>query len=189
MTVLLDELIKAIEFDTFKVVSKMLVFVFKLLFYKCLDRGAMKKILLLGLIGVAFSANAESYTQSKNKVRNTLVACLKDPENLNFSAASNGCLLEASENFLNKASIEFKSQYEKAGNLDRQKLLNDRKIYLSAVKFCEIYQNVSHGGFTEEAICKVKRAKEYLNFITNGEASLALNWKIEDRVDKLFIGY
>ncbi|MFW1923919.1 hypothetical protein [Acinetobacter geminorum] len=150
----------------------------------------MKKIVLVGLI-LLFSCyvSAESYSQSKKLIRNSLVTCLKDPENSKFSAAYNSCLLDASNDFLEKANIEFKQQYNKGNTNTRDLLTKDRNIYTSAIKFCEIYQNLSYKGFTKEALCKLQTAKEYLSLLKNGNSALPNDWKIEDRVDKLFIGY
>ncbi|MGK8800946.1 hypothetical protein [Acinetobacter seifertii] len=150
----------------------------------------MKKIVLVGLI-LLFSCyvSAESYSQSKKLIRNSLVTCLKDPENSKFSAAYNSCLLDASNDFLEKANIEFKQQYNKGNTNTRDSLTKDRNIYTSAIKFCEIYQNLSYEGFTKEALCKLQTAKEYLSLLKNGNSALPNDWKIEDRVDKLFIGY
>ncbi|WP_151817553.1 MULTISPECIES: hypothetical protein [Acinetobacter] len=150
----------------------------------------MKKIVLVGLI-LLFSCyvSAESYSQSKKLIRNSLVTCLKDPENSKFSAAYNSCLLDASNDFLEKANIEFKQQYNKGNTNTRDLLTKDRNIYTSAIKFCEIYQNLSYEGFTKEALCKLQTAKEYLSLLKNGNSALPNDWKIEDRVDKLFIGY
>lgn len=150
----------------------------------------MKKILLLGLlVGLSNSAFSENYLKSKKQVRNSLVSCLKDPENSKFSAAYNSCLLEASDKFLEKANLEFSQQFAKANTTTRNSLVKDRKIYLNAVKFCEFYQEISYDGFTKEAICKLKTSKDYLSLLLNGESTLPNNWKLEDRVDRLFIGY
>ncbi|MFC2995791.1 hypothetical protein ACFODO_11000 [Acinetobacter sichuanensis] len=150
----------------------------------------MKNILLIFLtFFISSSVFAENFLQSKKQVRNYLVSCLKDPENSKYSAAYNSCLLEASDKFLEKANIEFSQQFTKANITTRNSLVKDRNIYLNAIKFCESYQAVSYDGFTKEAICKLKTAKDYLSLLVNGETTLPNNWKIEDRVDKLFIGY
>ncbi|RZG78695.1 hypothetical protein EXE10_17125 [Acinetobacter sp. WCHAc060033] len=150
----------------------------------------MKKILFLGLlVWLSGSVFAENYLQSKKQVRNSLVSCLKDPENSKFSAAYNSCLLEASDKFLAKANTEFGQQFAKANTTTRNSLVRDRNIYLNAIKFCESYQDLSYDGFTKEAMCKLKTAKDYLSLLVNGGSTLPDNWKIEDRVDKLFIGY
>ncbi|MCK4111577.1 hypothetical protein HCY65_10970 [Acinetobacter radioresistens] len=146
-------------------------------------------ILLAFMIITSGLAQAESYAQAKKQVRNKLVACFKEPENMKFSAAFNGCLLTASDNFMQKANAEFKQQYVKASDKERSNLLKDRKIYLDSIKHCEVFQDLSYDGFTKEAMCKLQTAKDYLSLLTNGPASYPENWTIENRVDKLFIGY
>ncbi|MDN5625809.1 MAG: hypothetical protein L0G96_21940 [Acinetobacter sp.] len=150
----------------------------------------MKRVIFIFLtIFLSGSAFADSYLQSRKIVRDSLIACLKDPENAKYSAAYNSCLLEASDGFLEKANAEFNQQFIKGNATTRNSLVKDRNIYLNAIKFCELFQEVSYDGFTKEAICKLKTTKEYLSLLTNGDSSLPNNWKIEDRVDKLFIGY
>ena len=150
----------------------------------------MKRVIFIFLtIFLSGSAFADSYLQSRKIVRDSLIACLKDPENAKYSAAYNSCLLEASDRFLEKANAEFNQQFIKGNVTTRNSLVKDRNIYLNAIKFCELFQEVIYDGFTKEAICKLKTTKEYLSLLTNGDSSLPNNWKIEDRVDKLFIGY
>ena len=150
----------------------------------------MKRVIFIFLtIFLSGSAFADSYLQSRKIVRDFLITCLKDPENAKYSAAYNSCLLEASDGFLEKANAEFNQQFIKGNVTTRNSLVKDRNIYLNAIKFCELFQEVSYDGFTKEAICKLKTTKEYLSLLTNGDSSLPNNWKIEDRVDKLFIGY
>lgn len=142
----------------------------------------MKKIVLMCVFLLSSCyVSAESYTQSKKLVRNSLVTCLKDPENSKFSAAYNSCLLDASNDFLEKANIEFKKQFNKGNTNTRELLTKDQNIYTRAIKFCEIYQNLSYEGFTKEALCKLQTAKEYLSLLTNGNSALPNDWKIEDR--------
>ncbi len=58
----------------------------------------MKRVIFIFLtIFLSGSAFADSYLQSRKIVRDSLIACLKDPENAKYSAAYNSCLLEASD--------------------------------------------------------------------------------------------
>lgn len=149
----------------------------------------MKKIILFNIaILVSGISQAETYTKYKSQVRNELVRCLKDPENAKYSAAFNGCLLEASNTFLKKADLEFSVAYKKA-NANKNSLLENRRIYYMAIKQCEIFQGLSYDGFTQEAICKLQTAKDYLSLLTNGASSYPTSWTIENRIDRLFIGY
>ncbi|WP_312586403.1 hypothetical protein [Acinetobacter sp.] len=150
----------------------------------------MKKIILLSFM-ILFSglAQAESYIQAKKQVRSKLVACLKKPDNMMFSAAFNGCLLDASAEFIAKANNEFNQKYKKANATEKVNLLKNRKIYMNSIKGCESFQDLSYDGYTTEAICKLQMAKNYLNLLTNGAASYPEKWTIEDKVDELFIGY
>lgn len=150
----------------------------------------MKKFFLYSaLIMVCSISQAGTYPQYKQQVRNELVKCLKDPENAKFSAAYNGCLLEASANFLKKANLEFNAAFQKANAVEKDNLLKDRKIYSLAFEKCEIFQDLSFDGFGKEAICKLQTAKDYLNLLTNGASSYPNSWTIENRIDRLFIGY
>jgi hypothetical protein len=150
----------------------------------------MKKfILITSVVLTSNSIQAETYTQSKKAIRNILVSCLKDPENSRYSAAFNSCLLDASDSFIKKADLEFNKQLKTANAIERNSLIKDQRIYKTSLKNCEIYQNLSFDGFTKEAVCKIQTGKDYLSLLTGGASSLPSNWTLEDRVDKLFIGY
>ena len=149
------------------------------------------KIIFMSCLLILASMNsmAGSYDEYKKQVRNQLVGCLKDPENSRFVAAYNGCLLEAADNFISKADIEYKSAFQKANDFEKRNLLKNRNIYTNAFSNCEIYQELSYDGFGKEAYCKITVAKEYLGSLTNSADSLPENWTTENRVDKYFIGY
>lgn len=149
------------------------------------------RTLFLGclILLVSMSSMAGSYELYKKQVRNKLIGCLNEPENLKHSAARNGCLLEAANNFVSKADTEFKLAYQKANEYEKNNLIKDRKIYANAFSNCEIYQGLSFDGFGKEATCKVTVSKDYLGSLTNSAASLPDNWTIENRVDRYIIGY
>ena len=158
--------------------------------YQAYKGGIMKKIILMSiLLFTCCSLQAGTYTQYKKQVRNTLVKCLKDPENYKFSAAFNGCVLEASDDFMKRSTIEFNKQYQVANARERGNLIKDKIIYTNAIKSCEGFQDLSYDGFTTEAICKLHTARNYLSLLTNGAGSYSDSWTLEDRVDNLFIGY
>lgn len=148
-----------------------------------------KYIYFIALMFFGGVAQATTYAQHKQQVRNALVKCLKDPENSKYSATYNGCLLEASENFIKKSDLEFKSAYQKANQNEKNNLINDREIYKLAFKNCEIFQNLSYSGFNTEANCKLETAKNYLSLLTRGSSSYPKSWTLENRVDNLYIGY
>lgn len=151
----------------------------------------MKIKLLICLVLLTFNsvAMATSYSQYRLKVKNQLVACLKDPENAKYSAAFNGCLLDAGDTFISQANIEYAKQFNATNAAGRSLLIRDRQIYSQAFNNCDSFSDLKFDGYTKTALCKIQVSKNYLGSLTNSAASLPSKWTMEDRIDKYFIGY
>ncbi|MBF7683002.1 hypothetical protein I2F27_06635 [Acinetobacter sp. B5B] len=147
------------------------------------------KFFLVLITCSAFSGSpyAAQYQETKQRVKSALVKCLKDPGN-QYSATYNACLLDAYNMFQAQAKIEFDEQYKSSKEFSRIDLRKTRDVYNRAIKNCEIFQNV-YDGFTKEAVCKLGLSRDYLIFLKSGQGVYPSSWKVEDKVDHIYITY
>lgn len=105
----------------------------------------------------------ETYLRNKQRIVNQITACL---DGVAYSSPYNGCLRDGAKKFLTLANLEVDKQISKAAHThEKDFILKNQSIYLTQIKQCENYTELSYDGHSISAICQLRTAQDYYLYI------------------------